>query len=80
LAPWVITQIFRILLELSASGVSILLLEQNVRLALKLGDHAYVLESGRVRLHGPAETIAGHASLAELFSSGSGAVTEQQVE
>lgn len=76
LAPRVITQIFRILLELSESGVSILLVEQNVRLALEVGDHAYVLESGRVRLDGPAESIAAHASLAELFLSGSSAVTE----
>jgi branched-chain amino acid transport system ATP-binding protein len=76
LAPLVITQIFRILLELSASGVSILLVEQNVRLALEVGDHAYVLEGGRVRLDGPTETIAAHASLAELFLSGSAAVTD----
>jgi branched-chain amino acid transport system ATP-binding protein len=76
LAPRVITQIFRILLELSASGVSILLVEQNVRLALEVGDHAYVLEGGRVRLDGPTETIAAHASLAELFLSGSAAVTD----
>jgi branched-chain amino acid transport system ATP-binding protein len=76
LAPRVITQIFRILLELSASGVSILLVEQNVRLALEVGDYAYVLESGHVRLDGPTETIAAHASLAELFLSGSSAVTE----
>jgi len=77
LAPRVITQIFRILLELSESGVSILLVEQNVRLALEVGDQAYVLESGRVRLDGPAETIAAHASLAELFLSGSSAVIEE---
>lgn len=75
LAPRVITQIFRILLDLSGSGVSILLVEQNVRLALEVGDHAYVLESGRVRLDGSAESIAAHASLAELFLSGSGAVS-----
>jgi branched-chain amino acid transport system ATP-binding protein len=62
-------------LELSASGVSLLLVEQNVRLALEVGDHAYVLESGRVRLDGSAEEIAAHTSLAELFLSGSGAVT-----
>ena len=76
LAPRVINQIFRILLELSVSGVSILLVEQNVRLALEVGDHAYVLESGRVRLDGPTEAIAAHASLAELFLSGSAAVVD----
>ncbi len=76
LAPRVITQIFRILLELSAAGVSILLVEQNVRLALEVGDYAYVLESGRVRLDGQAQLVASHASLTELFLAGSAAVTE----
>ncbi|HEY6430639.1 MAG TPA: ABC transporter ATP-binding protein [Acetobacteraceae bacterium] len=76
LAPRVITQIFRILLELSMSGVSILLIEQNVRLALEVGDYAYVLESGRVRLDGQAQLVASHASLTDLFLAGSAAVTE----
>jgi branched-chain amino acid transport system ATP-binding protein len=76
LAPRVITQIFRILLELSMAGVSILLVEQNVRLALEVGDYAYVLESGRIRLDGQAQQVASHASLTEMFLAGSAAVTE----
>ena len=76
LAPRIITQIFRTLIGLSRTGISILLVEQNVRLALEVGDYAYVLESGRNRLDGPAETIGSHTSLAELYLSGSSAIME----
>jgi branched-chain amino acid transport system ATP-binding protein len=67
LAPKIITQIFAIVLDLALSGMSILLVEQNVRLALEVGDRAYVLESGRVRLHGSAEEVATHPALAGLY-------------
>ena len=76
LAPKLITQIFRTLIDLSRTGISILVVEQNIRLALEVGDYAYVLESGRNRLEGPAETIAAHASLADLYLAGTGAITE----
>jgi branched-chain amino acid transport system ATP-binding protein len=76
LAPKLITQIFRTLIELSRTGISILVVEQNIRLALEVGDYAYVLESGRNRLEGPAETIAAHASLADLYLAGTGVITE----
>ena len=67
---------FRTLIALSRTGISILLVEQNVRLALEVGDYAYVLESGRNRLDGSAEAISSHTSLAELYLSGSSAITE----
>jgi branched-chain amino acid transport system ATP-binding protein len=67
LAPKVITQIFAIVLDLALSGMSILLVEQNVRLALEMGDRAYVLESGHVRLSGTAEEVAVHPALAGLY-------------
>ncbi len=67
LAPKVITQIFAIVLDLALAGMSILLVEQNVRLALEVGDRAYVLESGRVRLTGPAGDIATNPALAGLY-------------
>ena len=67
LAPKIITQIFSIVLDLALSGMSILLVEQNVRLALEVGDRAYVLESGRVRLSGTAEDVAAHPALAGLY-------------
>ncbi|MDQ0467914.1 ABC transporter ATP-binding protein [Labrys wisconsinensis] len=67
LAPKVIHQIFRIILDLSQSGISVLLVEQNVQLALECGDHAYLLTAGRCRLEGPAQEIAAHSALNELY-------------
>ena len=59
LAPRIIAQVFEILVELRASGVSILLIEQNARSALKIADHAYVLELGKITAEGsPADMLA----------------------
>jgi branched-chain amino acid transport system ATP-binding protein len=71
LAPRVIVQIFRIVLDLVQSGIAILLVEQNVRLALELADYAYVLEGGRIRLDGRPDHIAAHSALAHLYLGGS---------
>lgn len=67
LAPKLIHQIFQIVLELAKSGIGILLVEQNVRLALQIGDYAYVLGSGRCRLEGGAERLADDPALADLY-------------
>jgi branched-chain amino acid transport system ATP-binding protein len=58
LAPLVVREIFRIIETLRASGVSILLVEQNARAALDVADYAYVLETGELRLQGPASELA----------------------
>ena len=58
LAPRVVQEIFRIFEEVNKrEGTSILLVEQNAMLALKLADTAFLLETGRVVLAGPAEVI-----------------------
>ena len=58
LAPLVVQEIFRIVRAINErEGVSVLLVEQNAALALGLADHAYLLETGRVVLAGPAEEI-----------------------
>jgi len=58
LAPLVVADIFRIVREINASGTTILLVEQNVRQALKVSSHAYVLETGRIVLSGPSARLA----------------------
>jgi branched-chain amino acid transport system ATP-binding protein len=58
LAPLVVADIFRIVREINASGTTILLVEQNVRQALKVSSHAYVLETGRIVLSGPSAQLA----------------------
>jgi branched-chain amino acid transport system ATP-binding protein len=58
LAPLVAADIFRIIREINASGTTILLVEQNVRQALKVSARAYVLETGRIVLSGPSAELA----------------------
>jgi len=57
LAPMLVNQIFDIIKELNTQGVTILLVEQNARMALKLADRGYVLESGRITLSDKASVL-----------------------
>ena len=57
LAPQVVETIFRILREVNARGVSILLVEQNAHLALNLAHYGYVLETGEVVMQGPGKAL-----------------------
>ena len=59
LAPLVVQEIFRILRAINRSeGVGMLLVEQNANIALELADHAYLMETGRIVMGGPASLIA----------------------
>ena len=57
LAPLVVADIFRVIKEINQTGTTILLVEQNVRQALKIASYAYVMETGRIVLHGKASDI-----------------------
>ncbi len=57
LAPVVVQEIVRILVNINADGVSIVLVEQNAELALELARHGYVLETGSIALEGEAEKL-----------------------
>ena len=57
LAPLIVAQMFEVLRRLSARGITILLVEQNVHHSLKLAHHSYVLETGRIVLQGGAELL-----------------------
>ncbi|HEY6042909.1 MAG TPA: ATP-binding cassette domain-containing protein, partial [Anaerolineae bacterium] len=57
LAPILVREILRILVELSRDGTTILLVEQNAQAALSIADHAYVLETGRIALEGRARDL-----------------------
>jgi branched-chain amino acid transport system ATP-binding protein len=57
LAPILVEEIFRIVAEINEQGVSILLVEQNAAMALSVANRAYVLETGRVVLEGPARRV-----------------------
>lgn len=57
LAPIMVERIFGLIQDIAKEGVTILLIEQNARLALELGDRGYVMESGRIILEGPASQL-----------------------
>jgi branched-chain amino acid transport system ATP-binding protein len=67
LAPLVVKEIFRIIIRLRETGVTLLLVEQNARAALAVADHAYVLETGSIALSGPAAALAGDSRVIETY-------------
>ena len=67
LAPIIVADIFRTIGELRASGVSVLLVEQNAQAALKIADCAYVMELGEFVLQGSASDIERHEGVAASY-------------
>ena len=67
LAPIIVADIFRIIGELRASGVSVLLVEQNAQAALRIADRAYVMELGEFILSGPAKDVAADTRVAASY-------------
>jgi branched-chain amino acid transport system ATP-binding protein len=67
LAPLVVREIFRIIERLRATGVTLLLIEQNARAALAVADHAYVLETGAIVLSGPATELAADPRVIDTY-------------
>ncbi len=68
LAPLVVREIFRILRAVNAeTGVGILLVEQNASLALDLADQAFLLETGRIVLHGPSEELRRNDAIRRAY-------------
>jgi len=57
LAPLIVKEVFRIIAQMRAEGLSVLLVEQNVRMSLEISDHAYVLENGQMVYSGPAAEL-----------------------
>jgi len=70
LAPILVQKIFEIIRRISEEGVTLLLVEQNARLALEVSDRAYVLESGRVVLTGPAAELADNPQVRAAYLGG----------
>ncbi len=67
LAPIIVQDIFRTLREINRSGLTIFLVEQNVRQALKIADQAYVLETGRIVLSGSGQQLLGDARVQDAY-------------
>ena len=67
LAPRIVQDIFKIIARLRDDGVSILLVEQNARAALRIADYGYVLETGTIALSGPADVLAKDERVIESY-------------
>jgi branched-chain amino acid transport system ATP-binding protein len=67
LAPMIVRVIFDLIARLREEGVTILLVEQNVRMALQIADRGYVLNTGRIEVSGTAEELRGNASVEEAY-------------
>jgi branched-chain amino acid transport system ATP-binding protein len=70
LAPFLVRDIFHIIREINATGVSILLVEQNANQALHIARRAYVMETGRIVLEGPTGEIAASDEVKAAYLGG----------
>jgi branched-chain amino acid transport system ATP-binding protein len=67
LAPMMVARIFDVVREVAQRGVTILLVEQNARLALELAHRGYVMESGEITLAGPAQELLANPKIREAY-------------
>jgi branched-chain amino acid transport system ATP-binding protein len=71
LAPLITREVFRIVAQMRAEGISVLLVEQNVRMSLAVANHAYVLDDGHVVYCGPARELAADAARVQSLTGAS---------
>ncbi|QRG69294.1 ABC transporter ATP-binding protein [Brevibacillus choshinensis] len=70
LAPIVVSDIFKVIKEINAEGTTVLIVEQNVKQALKIADYGYVLEAGQIVLDGTAESLLNDERVKEAYLGG----------
>ncbi|MFA7678961.1 MAG: ABC transporter ATP-binding protein [Pigmentiphaga sp.] len=70
LAPIIVQEIFRILAEINRQGLTIFLVEQNVRQALKIAHRAYVIETGEITLSGSGKALLNDQRLIDAYLGG----------
>ncbi len=67
LAPVIVQQVFGLVERIRASGLTVLIVEQNVRQVLRVVDRAYVLEAGSLRASGAADELLESATIREAY-------------
>ena len=70
LAPILVEEVFRIILRLKEQGVTMLLVEQFAAAALNVADYGYVMENGRISVHGPAEKLKHDPAVQAAYLGG----------
>jgi branched-chain amino acid transport system ATP-binding protein len=71
LAPLIVREVFRIVAQMRAEGITVLLVEQNVRMSLEVADHAYVLDDGHIVYSGPARELAADEARVQSLAGAS---------
>jgi branched-chain amino acid transport system ATP-binding protein len=71
LAPLITREVFRIVAQMRTEGISVLLVEQNVRMSLEIADHAYVLDDGHIVYFGPASELAADEARVQSLAGAS---------
>ena len=67
LAPILVEEVFRVIWEIHAEGVTVLLIEQNAQAALAIADYGYVMESGRIALEGKGEDLLHNEAVQRAY-------------
>lgn len=70
LAPMLVNQIFEIIRDINSQGTTILLVEQNARMALKIANRGYVLQTGKIVLEGTASELESDKTVREVYLGG----------
>jgi len=79
LSPMVVADVFRLLRQLADQGTTVLMVEQNVKSALKMADEAIALESGRLVMHRQADELLADPNIERLFLGGAHAAAAATV-
>ena len=75
LSPILVAEVGKIIKDINRRGISILLVEQNARLALRLSNRAYILELGRIGLQGHCEDLIDNAEVKRCYLGATGAAS-----
>ena len=67
LSPLLVKEIFKIIRQVNRNGVTVLLVEQNAKMALEIANRAYVLETGRIKMEGEANELANNIEVRKAY-------------
>nr|WP_314780275.1 ABC transporter ATP-binding protein [uncultured Treponema sp.] len=70
LAPIIVKEIFKMIRMIRDEGITVLLVEQNAKMALSISDRGYVLETGKIRLEGKSEELLNNEEVHKLYLGG----------
>jgi branched-chain amino acid transport system ATP-binding protein len=67
LSPLLVKEIFKIIRQVNRNGVTVLLVEQNAKMALEIANRAYVLETGKIKMEGEAHELANNIEVRKAY-------------